>query len=64
VIGQAQGVLMHRYGITSSVAFDVLKRASQDANIKLRQLSDDLVEAQNQGQLSAALRKYGLQTGE
>lgn len=64
VIGQAQGVLMHRYEITSSVAFDVLKRASQDTNIKLRQLSADLVEAQNSGQLSAALRKFGLQTGE
>jgi hypothetical protein len=64
VIGQAQGVLMHRYGITSSVAFDVLKRASQDANIKLRLLSEELVDAQNQGRLSEALRKHGLQTGE
>jgi transcriptional regulator with GAF, ATPase, and Fis domain len=64
VIGQAQGLLMHRYGLPSSVAFDVLKRGSQDANVKLRQLSADLVEAQNQGQLSQALRKYGLQTGD
>jgi hypothetical protein len=64
VIGQAQGVLMHRYGITSSVAFDVLKRASQDTNVKLRQLSNDLVDAHNQGRLPAALGKYGLQTGE
>jgi len=64
VIGQAQGVLMHRYGITSSVAFDVLKRASQDTNVKLRQLSNDLVDAHNQGQLDEALRKYGLQTGD
>ena len=64
VIGQAQGVLMHRYRITSSVAFDVLKRASQDNNVKLRELSNDLVDAQNQGTLSEALRKYGLQTGE
>jgi hypothetical protein len=64
VIGQAQGVLMHRYGITSSVAFDVLKRASQDTNVKLRELSNDLVNAQNEGRLSAGLRKYGLQTGE
>jgi hypothetical protein len=62
VIGQAQGVLMHRYGITSSVAFDVLKRASQDSNVKLRQVSGDLVEAQNQGRLTEALHKYGLQT--
>ncbi|TCO44057.1 ANTAR domain-containing protein [Kribbella antiqua] len=60
VIGQAVGLLMHRYGITSSVAFDVLKRCSQDANVKLRQVSLDLVEAQNVGQLAPALRKYGL----
>ncbi|MFI7066071.1 ANTAR domain-containing protein [Kribbella sp. NPDC050124] len=64
VIGQAQGVLMHRYGITNSVAFDVLKRASQDSNVKLRDLSHDLVDAQNQGRLSEALRKLGLQSGE
>ncbi|WP_202865918.1 GAF and ANTAR domain-containing protein [Kribbella turkmenica] len=64
VIGQAQGVLMHRYGITTSVAFDVLKRASQDSNVKLRQLSEEFVEAQNQGRLSEALRRYGLRSGE
>jgi hypothetical protein len=64
VIGQAQGLLMHRYGIASSVAFDVLKRCSQDANIKLRELSAGLVEAQNQGQLSPALRKYGLNSDD
>jgi GAF domain-containing protein len=64
VIGQAQGVLMHRYGIASSVAFDVLKRCSQDANVKLRELSAELVAAQNKGDLSPALRKYGLNSGD
>jgi GAF domain-containing protein len=64
VIGQAQGVLMHRYGIASSVAFDVLKRCSQDANVKLRELSAELVEAQNKGALSPALRKYGLNSDD
>ncbi|WP_406048271.1 ANTAR domain-containing protein [Kribbella sp. NBC_00889] len=64
VIGQAQGVLMHRYGVTASVAFDVLKRCSQDTNVKLRQLSLELVEAHNQGRLNEALRKYGLNSGE
>ncbi|MEU4292526.1 ANTAR domain-containing protein [Kribbella sp. NPDC026596] len=62
VIGQAQGLLMHRYGLTSEVAFDVLKRCSMDANVKLRDVSVDLVQAQDVGQLSAALRKYGLQS--
>ncbi|MET9272018.1 GAF and ANTAR domain-containing protein [Kribbella sp. NPDC003557] len=60
LIGQAQGLLMHRYGITSSVAFDVLKRCSQDGNIKLRELSREFVDAQNNDGLSAALRKRGL----
>lgn len=64
VIGQAQGVLMHRYGVPATVAFDVLKRCSQDTNVKLRQLSLELVEAQNQGRLSEALRKYGLNSDE
>jgi GAF domain-containing protein len=62
-IGQAQGVLMHRYGVTSDVAFDVLKRASQDQNVKLRNVSLDVVEAQNTGNLAEVLKKYGLALG-
>ncbi|MGZ0146004.1 GAF and ANTAR domain-containing protein [Kribbella sp. WER1] len=60
VIGQAHGILMHRYDITSAVAFEVLKRASQDTNVKLRTISHHLVEAQNAGNLTEVLRKYGL----
>ncbi|MDX6234413.1 MAG: hypothetical protein QOH68_3518 [Nocardioidaceae bacterium] len=63
VIGQAQGVLMHRYEITSDIAFDVLKRASQDMNVKLRTVSLHVVEAQNTGNLAEVLRKYGLALG-
>lgn len=62
LIGQAQGLLMHRYGITSSVAFDVLKRCSQDGNVKLRELSKEFVDAQHDNRLDAALRKHGLRT--
>jgi GAF domain-containing protein len=61
VIGQAQGILMHRYGLATNVAFEVLKRCSMDANVKLRDVSTELVEAQDSGQLTAALKKYGLQ---
>lgn len=61
VIGQAQGLLMQRYAITSSVAFDVLKRSSQDGNVKLRELAHQLVDAHNNGQLPSALQRYGLQ---
>ncbi len=35
VIGQAQGILMQRRGITGADAFDVLRRASNDLNVKL-----------------------------
>ncbi|NIK61484.1 GAF and ANTAR domain-containing protein [Kribbella shirazensis] len=61
-IGQAQGLLMQRYAITSSVAFDVLKRCSQDGNLKLRDLARELVDAHNNGHLSSALVRHGLQS--
>jgi GAF domain-containing protein len=63
VIAQAEGVLMHRYGIGPKIAFDVLKRGSQNANLKLRDLAADLVKAQEAGVLAAALTRYGLATG-
>ena len=39
VIGHAHGILMERYKITSDQAFTVLVRASQQANVKLRDLA-------------------------
>lgn len=60
VIAQAQGILMHRYELASDVAFEVLKRCSQDANVRLRSVSLELVEAQGQGTLDKALATYGL----
>ena len=44
LIGQAQGILMERERITSGQAFDVLRRASQHMNIKLREVAEALVE--------------------
>ena len=44
VIGQAQGILMEREGITAAQAFDVLCRASQHLNLKLRTVAQDLVD--------------------
>ncbi|HET6740920.1 MAG TPA: GAF and ANTAR domain-containing protein [Kribbella sp.] len=61
-IGQAQGILMHRYGLTSDIAFKVLTRCSQNSNVKLRALSLEFIDAQNHGTLDDQLRKYGLGT--
>jgi GAF domain-containing protein len=44
VIGQAQGILMERERITADQAFDVLRRASQHLNRKLREVAADLVD--------------------
>lgn len=43
LIGMAQGILMERYGLDDARAFEVLKRYSQDHNIKLRRVAADLV---------------------
>ncbi len=44
VIGQAEGILMERERITADQAFDILRRASQHLNIKLREVAQTLVE--------------------
>jgi GAF domain-containing protein len=44
VIGQAQGILMERERVTAEQAFDILRRASQHLNTKLREVALDLVE--------------------
>jgi GAF domain-containing protein len=44
VIGQAQGILMERERISADQAFDVLRRASQYLNIKLREVAQTLVD--------------------
>ena len=44
LIGQAQGILMERERITADQAFDVLRRASQHMNVKLRSVAETLVE--------------------
>jgi GAF domain-containing protein len=39
VIGQAKGILMERRGADADQAFDILRRASQDLNIKIRDIA-------------------------
>jgi len=43
LIGQAQGILIERHGLDEKRAFEVLRRYSQDHNLKLRQLAEYLV---------------------
>jgi GAF domain-containing protein len=42
VIGQAKGIIMARRGVSADEAFDVLRRTSQDLNIKLAELARTL----------------------
>jgi hypothetical protein len=44
MIGQAQGILMERERITPDEAFDILRRASQHLNIKLRDIAQNVVD--------------------
>jgi len=44
VIGQAQGILMERERISADQAFDLLRRASQHLNVKLRDVAQELVD--------------------
>jgi GAF domain-containing protein len=49
-IEQAKGILMARGGVTPEQAFEMLVRASQRENRKLRQVATDLVERVQQRQ--------------
>jgi GAF domain-containing protein len=44
VIGQAKGILMARQGLGAEEAFDVLRRTSQDLNVKLVELARTVAE--------------------
>ena len=44
LIGQAQGMLMERYGLTADSAFGVLRRYSQQHNTKLVALAENLTQ--------------------
>lgn len=44
VLGQAQGILMERLGLTPERAFAYLSRASQQTNTKIEQVAAELIE--------------------
>ena len=43
LIGQAQGILMERYHLDEARAFEVLRRYSQDHNVKLKEVAEHLI---------------------
>jgi GAF domain-containing protein len=45
LVGQAMGILMERYGLTSDQSFQVLRRYSQDTNTKLREVAQYLIDS-------------------
>lgn len=45
VIGQAKGMLMERYDIDAVAAFELLRKYSQDANVKLIAVAQQIVAA-------------------
>jgi len=47
VIGQAIGIIMERYQLSEDRAFAYLVRASSHANIKLREIAQELVDENN-----------------
>lgn len=52
VIGQAKGILMASRGLTADEAFDLLRHASQDLNVKLVQLAEVIVNRHTELDLS------------
>ncbi|HXT45185.1 MAG TPA: GAF and ANTAR domain-containing protein [Pseudonocardiaceae bacterium] len=50
LIGQAKGILMERYKITANQALSLLIRASQNTNVKLRDVANHLTDT---GELAA-----------
>ncbi|MBA3233542.1 MAG: GAF and ANTAR domain-containing protein [Propionibacteriales bacterium] len=47
LIGLAQGILMERFGLDVDQAFSVLRRYSQDNNVKLRDVAEHVIETRS-----------------
>jgi GAF domain-containing protein len=57
LVGRAQGMLMREREYDSETAFEALKRASQNKNVKLRDLAVQLVEAHENGKFEQLVRE-------
>lgn len=58
-IEQAKGALMLAYGLTSNDAFTLLRRYSQDRNVKIRVIAARLAQNLGTGPRAAAARHMG-----
>ncbi|WP_319041421.1 GAF and ANTAR domain-containing protein [Kribbella solani] len=47
LVGQAMGILMERYDLSADLAFEVLRRYSQDTNTKLREVAQRLIDTRH-----------------
>jgi AmiR/NasT family two-component response regulator len=54
LIGQAQGILMERYDLDDERAFEVLRRYSQNSNLKLRDVAQMVVDTRELPEQQAA----------
>jgi AmiR/NasT family two-component response regulator len=44
IIGQAKGMIMERYSIAAIQAFEMLRKLSQDNNVPLTRIAQELIE--------------------
>ena len=49
MIGQAKGILMERENVSDETAFEMLKTISQQANVKLREVAQRLIDEKSAG---------------
>ena len=47
IVGQAQGILMQRFKISSGTAFALLRRYSMDINTRVRDLAEYVIETRD-----------------
>lgn len=62
LIGQAQGILMERHQLDEAQAFEVLRRYSQQHNLKLRHVAANLIATRQLPETSATNRSTAMET--
>lgn len=48
-IGQAKGIIMERFGVDDVRAFDLLRRLSQESQVKLVEIAQQIIDTRGQG---------------